>query len=1114
MGVKVALDLHLNSLCNLKNNLDHGNGGPMEEGQRKPLQEGTGQPTLRYDRPLRFATLNCSGLAGKTHLIEKLFTSIELDFIYLSETWCAPGGTKRLLKNSLFAQEYPRTTHHGRYHYGQTIVFNPKRLKESDFEIVDQNPTNHLLVIRVLGVRFVCCYWKPSIPDDHIVHLLATIENFTVCDEPCVMMGDLNARHVSFGDHAGNRYGTVLFESLNQLSLTRLNPSRGHWTFRNRSHQSIVDHILGNDPAISLGLTHYVDEDTFVGCSEHAILVGTIIGLSPTTTLNMPNIKPWNRWRLNDREVRKDYIAMLENTFDALLAQIESLDDSQDPQQLADDMHFSILNWFNASLSANIGRSPGTGRRPADFLTPELLRREEYLLATRKSLLTSEKNGLDCQELWVQFDEAKKQLETEITARRSELFEGFCEHLQGLPIPEQLRLFHSIKTSKSRTQGSLLKTDQTSLKNYKDHFASQCQNDHPRPQGPKVRNDREPETMPDPFNFDRLLHEMKEMPTGKAAGNSGLLGEAVRYAADVACLPVLLLFQHCWNHSVVPTAWCSARIQPVPKKGDLRSIKNYRPISLTEVLRRLFEVCLLPSVTNSVEPLHLEQGGFRLQRGTPDQACVLQEWVCQAKSRKMDRYMCFLDIKAAYDQVDRVLLWEKCEKKGMPSKLLMILKALFDSNSSCVSISGSCSEEFPLLSGLLQGSSLSPTLYSLFIDDLIEDLNNVGADSLSLGGYSFRCLLYADDIVLLSTSYHRMKELLKVCEEHSIKNRYRFGTSKCEVVKHEAKPSLARFDLYGEALKISRSFVYLGITFTADGIDWNQHIDRMGAKAIQAAWFFNGIGCNASGFDLSTSLRIFNTFVRPIAEYGMALCPVRYVKRFDRVLAKAMKIMASCHQSSSHLTIGMFQEIHPGEIRLKTLQYKYLLKAKNKTGEFAIKYAIKAFEDNTTRNSSLMSLKTNEFFLKHEREVNRARLLNVDPLVPKLQDMKEPILQRLLSEKSTSYIFRRTQDERKLFRKAFGGMPKRYQRLILNWCLGKSVGHWKTCMKCKIAAATKGHVEFCATAGRLEKRDDASPSATEELLRRADSKRDLEKICQLIETMIGSRPGVRLEDPP
>jgi hypothetical protein len=104
---------------------------------------------------------------------------------------------------------------------------------------------------------------------------------------------------------------------------------------------------------------------------------------------------------------------------------------------------------------------------------------------------------------------------------------------------------------------------------------------------------------------------------------------------------------------VVPSSWTRALICPVPKKGDLSHITNYRPISLTETSRKLFELCLLRHL-QPLANLSREQGGFRSSRSTIDQVEALDKLIRSAK-RQHRRHpeMAFLDIKAAYDSVPR-----------------------------------------------------------------------------------------------------------------------------------------------------------------------------------------------------------------------------------------------------------------------------------------------------------------------------------------------------------------------------------------------------------------------------------------------------------------------------
>ena len=88
--------------------------------------------------------------------------------------------------------------------------------------------------------------------------------------------------------------------------------------------------------------------------------------------------------------------------------------------------------------------------------------------------------------------------------------------------------------------------------------------------------------------------------------------------------------------------------------------------------------------------------------------------------------MAFLDIKAAYDSVPRGELWRQCEKHGMDHVTLSCLRSLFDHNSAQLVVSQHRSNPIALPAGVLQSSVLSPLLYSIYLDPLVERLRAHG----------------------------------------------------------------------------------------------------------------------------------------------------------------------------------------------------------------------------------------------------------------------------------------------------------------------------------------------------------------------------------------------------
>src|ERR1700722_10732209 len=92
-------------------------------------------------------------------------------------------------------------------------------------------------------------------------------------------------------------------------------------------------------------------------------------------------------------------------------------------------------------------------------------------------------------------------------------------------------------------------------------------------------------------------------------------------------------------------------------------------------------------------------------------------------------------------------------------------------------------------------------------------------------------------------------------------------TAKCEILSNSSDEK-SLFTLYGENLKKSDSFTYLGVTF---GIDWRKHWERLKLKHDKSMAMIRDFGCNSYGFNFKTCGRLYKIILL-IMEYGLPLC--------------------------------------------------------------------------------------------------------------------------------------------------------------------------------------------------------------------------------------------------
>ena len=138
-------------------------------------------------------------------------------------------------------------------------------------------------------------------------------------------------------------------------------------------------------------------------------------------------------------------------------------------------------------------------------------------------------------------------------------------------------------------------------------------------------------------------------------------------------------------------------------------------------------------------------------------------------------------MEKAFDRVDRDLLFYKLLSMGIGGKVYNCIKNMYDGCKASINLNGHITESFMTEFGVKQGDCLSPTLFGLFINDMVNDLktNCVG---VHLGDLIIHCLLYADDIALMAESEEDLQRMFDVMHSWCKKWRMKVNPQKSNVV--------------------------------------------------------------------------------------------------------------------------------------------------------------------------------------------------------------------------------------------------------------------------------------------------------------------------------------------
>lgn len=244
-----------------------------------------------------------------------------------------------------------------------------------------------------------------------------------------------------------------------------------------------------------------------------------------------------------------------------------------------------------------------------------------------------------------------------------------------------------------------------------------------------------------------------------------------------------------------------------------------------------------------------------------------------------------MDFESAFPSVVHNKLWYKLFKQGVSSRFIRISKNFYEQASIAIRLRGDVSNEVEVTRGVLQGDTLSPLFFSLFISDLEDFLQDQGARGVSIDELNEIILLaYADDIVVLAYSFSDMqgkiKLLHKYCKENDLKINY--NKSKIIVFQKGGRQKKYSFGYENHNIEVVKDYVYLGTQFSKSGT-FRATADRAVSAAKVASGSVLKILERSKSDMWVTKDKLFDTMVRCVAVYGAEVWGLRYLDSLERV---------------------------------------------------------------------------------------------------------------------------------------------------------------------------------------------------------------------------------------
>ena len=189
---------------------------------------------------------------------------------------------------------------------------------------------------------------------------------------------------------------------------------------------------------------------------------------------------------------------------------------------------------------------------------------------------------------------------------------------------------------------------------------------------------------------------------------------------------------------------------PIYKSGNPTNTSNYCGITLNSSVGKLFYQILKNRIVEYLKRYNLlskEQAGFRKGFRTTVHISFLRKIINKyMKSRNGRIYACFADFQKAFDSVWHDALLLKLHNTGIQGKCFQTIQDLYRNPYVCVKTTDGFSRKI----AVHRGNVLSPTLFNTFINDITTAMTGNQSQCINSNMVQIPCMLYADDIVILS----------------------------------------------------------------------------------------------------------------------------------------------------------------------------------------------------------------------------------------------------------------------------------------------------------------------------------------------------------------------------
>ena len=664
---------------------------------------------------------------------------------------------------------------------------------------------------------------------------------------------DANAHNTVWGSSDTNARGELLIEYLSANNLIILN--RGNVpTFFNGRRSEVIDITVGTQLVGELIEDWKVSDEPSL--SDHRQISFIIKSLSVQASF-FKNLKKTN-WNL--------FKESLEGKLESV--NVMKINNVGDLEAVNEAIHMAFSEAHNIACPPVMRRS----NRQVPWFTAGLAK----LRKSARRLFNKAKKTGD----WASYKEALSLYNNALRGEKQKSWINICEAIEETPACA--RLHKLLAKEPKRHLGSMKKPDGTYTETRNEVMVHLLQSHFP---GSTVLDSEEPPS--ERFPLRRCSKEdwklIREIITPekirwaifsfkpyKSPGYDGIFPAMLQHGPPILLGILCKLFRTVLGFGYIPMLWRKVKVIFIPKPGKQTydQAKSFRPISLTSFLLKTMEKLVDRYIREEVltkKPLHRHQYAYQPGKSTTLALHDLVTMIEKAMEQKEVALGAFIDIEGAFDNAAFRAIEVALRERHVNETIIRWVVAMLSSRMVYCEMWGLI-VWILVTRGCPQGGVLSPLMWDLVVDALLEILNRNG----------FYTQGYADDITILirgkfnGTISDRMNLALKLVQNWCERVELRVNPAKTIVVPFTRKTKLEDLrppTLSGQVIRFSDEVKYLGVILDKR-LTWNNHLERQINRAKMSLWTCRGLAGKKWGLNPKMMYWLYVTMVRPIITYG------------------------------------------------------------------------------------------------------------------------------------------------------------------------------------------------------------------------------------------------------